>query len=156
MADIAPAVDAAEITITQAFDSQDQFSQLLRRLQFTVAQVTRLIQQEGIERVRVLGQTRIKDLESSMQSVNHLFGNNTTARNRIYFSHIHMQRLTALSAYIKRCLHASRILDVRLITLDSVNVYILSLETWTESSGDVEDIIKQTAIKFDPTKFVNF
>ena len=34
MADIAA-------TITQAFDSQDQLTQLLRRIQFTVAQVTR-------------------------------------------------------------------------------------------------------------------
>ena len=72
------------MNITQAFDDEQEFSQLLRRLQFPVSNVNRLIEQEGITDARVLANTRVKDLEISMTNINRLFGSHNTPARRIY------------------------------------------------------------------------
>ena len=89
-------------------------------------------------------------------SVNCLFGSNVTAHTRIYFAPIRIQRLKALSAYIKRCLDAPRVPDIRIVDLDKINMFVLNLDIWTESSGDIDDTIKQTKVTFDPINFFKF
>ena len=143
-------------SITDAFNSENRFNELLRRLAFPVINVNRLINEEGINTANTLANTRLEDLELSMTSVNRLFGSTTTAARRIYFAPIRMLKLKALAAYLKRCINTHRIPDIRLITEDSVNLFVQNLDTWTETSGDIEDIIKQASINFDPTKFIKF
>ena len=99
---------------------------------------------------------RLKDLETSMTSVNRLFGSNITAARRIYFAPLRILKLKALATYLKKCVDTYRIPDVRLINATAVDIFVQNLDVWTESSGDVEDIIKQSNIKFDPTKFTKF
>ena len=143
-------------TITQAFDSEIRLNELLRRLGFPVANVNRLIDAEGINTARVLAEIKLEDLESSMKSVNRLFGSHTTAARRIYFAPIRIRKLKALSAYFKRCISTYRIPDIRIINSDMVDSFAQNLEVWTESSGDIEDVIKQTNIKFEMSKFTKF
>ena len=143
-------------SITDAFNSENWFNELLRRLAFPVINVNRLINEEGINTANTLANTRLEDLELSMTSVNRLFGSTTTAARRIYFAPIRMLKLKALAAYLKRCINTHRIPDIRLITEASVNLFVQNLDTWIETSGDIEDIIKQASINFDPTKFIKF
>ena len=109
MTDLTQALVVPRMTITESFDSENEFSILLRRSHFPVVNINRLIQHEGIESAQILGQTRLKDLESSLLSIHCLFGRNITAHARIYFVPITIQRLKALSAYIKGCMDALRI-----------------------------------------------
>ena len=143
-------------TIKEAFNSEDRFNELLRRLSFPVANVNRLIDHEGINTANTLANTRLEDLETSMTSVNRLFGNHQTPARRIYFAPVRMLKLKALAAYLKRCLDTFRIPDIRLIETNNVDIFVQNYDVWIDSSGDIEDVIKKSAIKFEPTKFVKF
>ena len=143
-------------TSTQAFESEIRLNELLRRLEFPVLNITRLMNAEGINTARVLAETKLEDLESSMKSVNSLFGSHAAPARRIYFAPIRIRQLKALSAYFKRCISTYRIPDIRIINSDTVNQFVQNLEVWTESSGNIEDIIKQTNIKFETSKFTKF
>ena len=101
------------MNITQAFNNEDQFRQLLRRIQIPVPNINRLFNEEGVNTAKALADTRIKDLELSMTNVNRLFGSHTQAARRIYFALICMQRIKALCVYFKRRLDANRIPDIR-------------------------------------------
>ena len=81
---------------------------------------------------------RLKDLETSMTSVNRLFGSNITATRRIYFASLRILKLKALAAYLKKCVNTYRISDVRLINAAAVGIFVHNLDAWTESSGDVD------------------
>ena len=74
------------MSITDAFDDNNEFRQLLRRIQIPVVNVNRLMDQEGIDTARVLAGIRVKDLELFMTNVNRLFGSQTTVARRIYFA----------------------------------------------------------------------
>ena len=115
-------------TITDAFNSKNRFNELLRRLAFPVVNVNRLMNEEGINTASTLANTRLEDLETSMTSVNRLFGSSTTAARRIYFAPVRMLRLKALAAYLKRCIDTYRIPDIRLINEETVNIYAQSLD----------------------------
>ena len=143
-------------TITQAFDSEIRLNELLRRLGFPAANVNRLINAEGINTARVLAETKLEDLEASMKSINRLFGNHDTAARRIYFAPIRIRKIKALSIYFKRCISIYQILDIRIINPDTVDLFVQNLEVWAETSGDIEDVIKQTNIEFDALKFTQF
>ena len=54
MTDLTQASVVPHMTFTEAFDSENEFSLLLRRYQFPVANINYLIQQEGIESARFL------------------------------------------------------------------------------------------------------
>ena len=144
------------MNITQAFDDEDQFRQLLRRIQTPVPNINHLFNEEGVNSARALADTRVKDLELSMTNVNRLFGSQTQAARRIYFAPVRMQRIMALAVYFKRCLDANRIPDIRIITLDDVIRFTHNMEIWTEKGGEVEDVIKQTKIEFSLVKFTKF
>ena len=144
------------MNITDAFDDEDEFRDLLRRAQIPVANVNRLMDQEGINSARVLANTKVKDLELSMTNVNRLFGNNSQPRNRIYFAPIRIQRIKALAVYFKRCLDANRIPDIRIIDIDAVSRFALNLDIWSETASEVEEVIKRTKIEFSTTKFTKF
>ena len=144
------------MNITQAFDDEQEFSQLLRRLQVPVSNVNRLIEQEGITDARVLANTRVKDLEISMTNINRLFGSHNTPARRIYFSPVRMLRIKALSVYFKRCLDANRISDIRIVDVNTVNLLSQNMEIWNQTSGEVDDVIKQAKIEFSTSKFTRF
>ena len=38
----------------------------------------------------------------------------------------------------------------------NVDIFVQNCDVWIDSSGDIEDVIKKSTIKFDPTKFVKF
>ena len=144
------------MSISDAFDDNDEFRQLLRRAQIPVANVNRLMDEEGIDSARILSGTKVKDLELSMTNVNRLFGNNTIAARRIYFAPIRIQRIKALAVYFKRCLDANRIPDIRVIDIDDVARFTLNLDIWSETASEVEDVVKRTKIEFSTTKFTRF
>ena len=144
------------MNITQAFDDEDHFRQLLRRIQTPVPNINRLFNEEGVNSARALADTRVKDPEFFMTNVNRLFGSQTQAARRIYFAPVCMQRIMALAVYFKRCLDANRIPDIRIITLDDVTRFTHNMEIWTEKGGEVEDVIKQTKIEFSSVKFTKF
>ena len=144
------------MNITQAFDSNDEFCLLLRRLQFPVANVNRLTNEEGISNARTLASMKTKDIETSLTNINRLFGSQTSAARRIYFAPIRVLRVKALSAYFRRCLDANRVPDIRIIDLPAINRLIQNLDIWSESSGDVDDVIKQSKIEFSTEKFTRF
>lgn len=144
------------MNITAAFDNEDEFRQLLVRLQFPASNVDRLVREEGVSNARILANTRVKDLEMSMTSVNRLFGSHATIARRIYFSPIRMLRIKALSVYFKRCLDTHRIPDITIIDVATVSRHVQSLDIWNESTGEVDDIIKQNKIEFSTSKFTRF
>ena len=121
------------MNITAAFDNEDEFRQLLVRLQFPASNVDRLVREEGVSNARILANTRVKDLEMSMTSVNRLFGSHATIARRIYFSPIRMLRIKALSVYFKRCLDTHRIPDITIIDVATVSRHVQSLDIWNES-----------------------
>ena len=57
-------------------------------------------------------------------------------------------QLKAMAVFLKRTSDANHIPDIRMITLDVVNDYVLSLDNWLDSSGNVRDIVKQESDKF--------
>ena len=58
-----------DVTFTQIFDSDQEFNDLLRRLQFPVGNITRLMREEGITNARIFANTRLKDIiETSLKS----------------------------------------------------------------------------------------
>ena len=143
-------------TITEAFDDNQEFHNLLRRLQFPVANITRLTREEGLTSARILANTRVKDIETSMTTVNRLFGSESTAARRIYFAPVRMLRVKALAVFFKRCLDANRIPDIRIIDIDVISVLVQSLDLINDSSTGVNDVIKQSKIEFSTARFTRF
>ena len=43
-----------------------------------------------------------------------------------------------------------------LIETRNVDIFVQNYDVWTDSAGDVEDIIKKSTVKFELTKFVKF
>ena len=150
------AISPRVLTITEVYESQDEFRTLLARLNFPVANINRLAGPERIQSAKILSRTRLKDLETSLNNVNRLFGNQRVNNQRIYFAGDMIVQLKALAAYFKRANDANRIPDIRLINLDVLNGYVLSLDNWLDSPGDVKDVVKQETIKFESDKFVKF
>ena len=144
------------MSITDAFDDNDEFRQLLRRAQIPVANINRLMDHEGIDSARILAGTKVKDLELSMTNVNRLFGNQTQATRRIYFAPVRIQRIKALAVYFKRCTDANRIPDIRIININDISRYTLNLDIWLQTVSEVEDVVKRTKIEFSTTKFTRF
>ena len=144
------------VTITQAFDDEQEFSNLLRRLQFLVANITRLTREEGLTNARVLATKRVKDIETSMTTVNRLFGSHATPGRRIYFATVRMLRIKALAVFFKRCLDANRIPGIRIIDINAVSVFVQSLDIINDSSAGVDDVIKQAKIEFSTVRFTRF
>ena len=144
------------ITIADAFDDEDELRSLFRRLQFPVPNIDRLIREEGLSNSRILANTRVKDVETSMSTVNRLFGSHQTAARRIYFAPVRMLRVKALAVFFKRCLDANRIPDIRIIDLNVASVLVRSLDIINDSGTGVDDVIKQSKIEFSATRFTKF
>ena len=114
-----------------------------------MANVNRHIDHEGVNTANTLTNTRLEGLETFMTSVNRLFGNHKMPGRRIYFAQ-------ALAAYLIRCLDTFRIADIRIIKTNNVDIFVQIHDVWIDSSGDVEDVIKKSTVKFESTKFVKF
>ena len=158
---VAQAQDAAivvvnNLSVTQAFDSDQALRELLIRLRFPLNSINRLITQEGLSSARELSRTRPKNLADSLESVNKLFGASNRAGSRIYFSNGRINQIKALAAYFRRCLTANRIPDVRLIGPIQVSSFEDYLEDWSKKSDNIQDSISNNLFKFDPTNFVKF
>ena len=143
------------LTITDAFNDYDAFADLLQRIGVTAACRTRLMDEEGIDSAAELAAITMKDLQSTVDNVNKLFGN-TTSGGRIYFAPNRISRIKAVGLFFKRCLTINTIPDIRLITLNKSLDCVLKLPAWTEKADDTDDIVKQKDITFEATKFKTF
>ena len=143
------------LTITEAYDDTEAFRALLLRLNLPESNVSRLIDEEGFDTARVFSFTRVKDIETSIENVNKLFGARTGAA-RIYFAPIRVARLRALCVYLKRCNTINQIPDIRLIDLVRCQGFMESYPAWVEKDNDTDDVVKQREIKFDPVNFQPF
>ena len=76
---------ALALTITEAFNDYDSFADLLQRIGVTATCHTRLMDEEGIDSAAELAAITMKDLQSTFDNVNKLFGN-TSGGGRIYFA----------------------------------------------------------------------
>ena len=145
------------MTITEAFDSQMAFEALLRGLNFPEDVVTRLINNEGIETPRDLTNMKPDRLSSALELANRLPApTDANPADRAYFSSSRIDKLMALCAYLRRCLSANRIPDIRLITPQDISVYITYLDSWRKKPDKVQDILSNYTLKFDPNDFVKF
>ena len=90
---------AVPLTITQAFDSQQEFRALLTLLSFPANTITRLMDSEGINSARELSNQKPNNLASSLESVNRIAASNNRQEDRAYFSTARIQKLKALCAY---------------------------------------------------------
>jgi len=142
-------------SITEAYNSQDRFSDLLLRLNFPARHITRLIDEEGLDTAGELATTKAEDVEQSMINVNKLFGNRTGAA-RLYFSPARIKKLIALCVYLKRCLTVSRIPDIRQIDPNDVTIYVEHLDQWKGSTPKADTALNQDEIKFDFNRFTAF
>ena len=150
------ALVVANMTITEAFDSDRAFRELLTRLNFPVNGINRLIDHEGLSSARELARTRPKDLSDSLESVNKLFGGQARAASRIYFPHNRIMRLKSLSTYFRRCLVANRIPDIRIIGLPQIDNYEDYFESWSKKGDNIQDVISNNSFKFDAVNFTKF
>ena len=62
-------------TITEIFDSEETFRDLLTRINVPVRNIDRLLDEEAIDNARTLSTLRPDDVEKLLESVNCLFGN---------------------------------------------------------------------------------
>ena len=142
-------------TITEAYNSQDRFSDLLLRLNIPRGHINRLINEEGLDSASELASTKAEDVEQSMTNVNKLFGNKTGTA-RLYFSPARIKKLIALCVYLKRCQTISRIPDIRQINPDDVTIYVEHLDQWRGKTPKADTALNQDEIKFDFNRFTGF
>ena len=116
-------------SITEVYNSEPHFRDLLARLNIPEAHINRLINEEGLNSASELAVTKTDDIEQSMNSVNKLFGNKKS-NARLYFSPARIKKIVALAAYFKRCQIANRIPDIRQIFPKDVNSYVEHLDQW--------------------------
>jgi len=117
--------------------------------------ITRIVQEEGIETARQLSAMKPNDIKDSLESVNRLFGNRAQA-SRIYFSNPRIKRIMAITSYIRRCITVNRIPDIRLINEIDVLNFMENMEDCTGEKPSVDSLVKDENIKFDYTKFIKF
>ena len=146
---------APVLAITEAFNDYDSFADLLQRIGVTAACCTHLMDVEGIDSATELTAITMKDLQSTFDNVNKLFGD-TARRGRIYFAPNRATRIKAVGLFLERCLTINTIPDIRLITLNKSMDFVLNLPAWTEKADDTDDIVKQKDISFEATKFKTF
>ena len=146
---------APVLSITDAFNDYDSFANLLQRVGVTAACRTRLMDEEGIDSAAELAAITTKDLQSTFDNVNKLFGN-TAGGGRIYFAPNRVSRIKAVGLFLKRCQTINVIPDIRLITLNKSMDCVLKLPAWIEKADDTDDIVKQKDITFEATKFKTF
>ena len=145
------------MTITQAFDSELEFRNLLSTLSLPDTAVNRLIADEGIINARELANQKPNNLSTSLESVNRISATNARQAERAYFSTALIQKLKALCAYFRRCITSNSIPDIRLITPREVDNFIQYIDSWTRKAGNVQDHISSNSdIKFDQNNFTKF
>ena len=137
---------APVLTITEAFNDYDSFADLLQRIGVTAVCRTRLVDEEGIDSATELTAITMKDLQSTVDNVNKLFGNTTGGGRIIYFAPNRVTRIKAVGLFFKRCLTINAIPDICLITLNKSMEFVLKLPAWTEKADDIDDIVKQKGI----------
>ena len=142
-------------TITEAYNSQDRFSDLLLRLNIPIGHINRLINEEGLDSASELASTKAEDVEQSMINVNKLFGNKT-GTGRLYFSPARIKKVIALCVYLKRCQTINRIPDIRQINPDDVTIYVEHLDQWRGKTPKADIALNQDKIKFDFNRFTEF
>ena len=150
-----PVVPPALMTITDAFNSNGEFDNLLNRIGISAVGRARLIQDEGYENAKDLLNTTLSDLKTAVENCNKLFGS-LPANRRIYFPPNKISRLKALIVYLKRCDMINETPDIRLIDADKISEFVRKLPSWTEKSDDTDEIVKKKDITFVPTKFKSF
>ena len=142
-------------TITEAFESEQEFRGLLGRLAFQGRYSNRIVDDEGIMSASILANMTPEKIEKSLISVNRLFGSRP-ANTRIYFSSHNIDKIKALTTFLRRCKTTNRIPDIRLIGAREVNSYIDYFDNWNKSPQKIEGIVSSEDIKFDINKFVGF
>ena len=142
-------------TITEIFDSEEAFRDLLTRINVPVRNIDRLLDEEGIDNARTLSTLRPDDVEKSLESVNRLFGNRQLS-SCIYFAPARIKKIKSICAYLRRCMIVNRIPDIRLINQAEIQNFSDNLEEWSGSSLNIEGLIGKDDIKFEHTKFMRF
>ena len=142
-------------SITEVYNSEPHFRDLLARLNIPEAHINRLINEEGLNSASELAVTKTDDIEQSMNSVNKLFGNKT-GNARLYFSPARIKKIVALAAYFKRCQIANRIPDIRQIFPKDVNSYVEHLDQWKGTTPKADIALNKEELKFDFNRFIGF
>ena len=142
-------------SITEVYNSEPHFRNLLTRLSIPEAHINRLINEEGLNNASELAVTKADDIEQSMNSVNKLFGNKT-GNTRLYFSPARIKKIVALAAYFKRCQIANRIPDIRQIFPEDVNSYVEHLNQWKGTTPKADIALNKEELKFDFNRFISF
>ena len=142
-------------SITEVFNSEQHFRDLLVRLNIPEGHINRLINEEGLNSASELAVTKTDDIEQSMNSVNKLFGNKT-GNARLYFSPARIKKIVALAAYFKRCQTANRIPDIRQIFPEDVNSYVEHLDQWKGVTPKADIALNKEELKFDFNRFIGF
>ena len=75
---------AAQLSITDRFDDYDSMSDLLKQIGLSVACTVRLMDEEGLETARDLSGSRLEDIQTTVESVNKMFGARND-RTKVYF-----------------------------------------------------------------------
>ena len=109
-----PAILATPFTITGYFNSAAEFDNLLSRIGLNVGCCNQLIADEDITTAQDLANTRPKDLKTSLENINKLFGSKTV-NQRIYFAPRLISKLVSICIYFRRCIMTRRIPDIQLI-----------------------------------------
>ena len=148
-----PEIPAIPLTITGVFNSAMEFDQLLNRIGINVRCRNRLIVDKGISTAQDMSETRPKDLKSSLENINKLFGSKPVPQ-MIYFTPRLMLKLVSICVYLRCCIMRHRVPDICRIDNFSVQEFVSKLEEWDKEEGTtVNSLIK---ISFDQRNLTTF
>ena len=143
MAAVPPGIPPIPINILGSFNSAVEFDNLLVRIGLNQRCRNRLIADEGITTAQDLAETRPKDLKTSLENINKLFGSKPVNQS-IYFGPRLMSKIVSICVYFRQCIMTHRIPDVRLIDNFRVQEFVSKIKEWDKEEGTTTN----SSIKF--------
>ena len=123
---IAISATLAGLSITEAYESDEGLTHLLRRANIAANERTR-INNEGFNNLKSLidNFATTKAFEDTIKDLNKTFGALlATNRNRVYFNIRAVKNLTAIHYYTSRCLALNKIPDIRILDIPQAVIYM--------------------------------